>query len=122
MACLLAFVFIQVHLYFKHIHTFVEDLDQKTIEFERERRKNEHMLLQMLPSGVAKKLIKACHVEPEFYQSATVLFSDIYELDKMTCQLDPVEFIKVMNAIYQTVDERIEAHGVYKVETIGMFI
>ena len=120
MACLLAFIFIQVHLYFKQLQTFVEDLDQKTIEFEHERRKNEHILFQMLPTGVAKKLIKTDHVVPELYQSATVLFSDVYELDKITCKLDPVEFIKVMNGIYQTIDERIDAHDVYKVEAIGM--
>ena len=122
MVCLLAFIFIQVQLFFKQLHSFVGDLEMKTFEFERERRKNEHLLLQMLPFGVAKKLIKASHVEPEFYQSATVLFSDIYELDKMTCHLDPVDLIKVMNAIYQTVDERIDAHSVYKVETIGRLI
>lgn len=121
MVVLLVFICVQVHLFFKQLQSFVGDLEKKTLEFERERRKNEHLLLQMLPLGVAKKLIKTCHVDPEFYHSATVLFSDIYNLDKMTCHLDPVDLIKVMNAIYQIIDQRIEAHCVYKVETIGKY-
>ena len=121
MSVLLGFIFIRVQFFFKQLQSFVGELECRTVEYERERRKNEHLLLQMLPVGIAKKLLKTCHVEPEFYQSATVLFSDIYELAQMTSHLNPVDLIKVMNAIYQTVDERIEAHCVYKVETIGKY-
>ena len=119
---LLIAIIVSLHLFFKQVESFVVQLEMKTVEYIRERRKNEHLMLQILPLGVAKKLVKTSHVEPEFYKSATIFFSDIYHFTELTSDLNPVDLIKVMNAIYQVMDDKIEAHCAYKVETIGKYI
>ena len=118
-AAILLFILVTVNLFNKRLQSFLAQLEKTTADYVRERRKNEHLMVQILPVGVAKRLVSSSHVEPEVFKSATVYFSDIYHFTELTADLHPVDLIKVLNAVYRVIDDGIEAHAAYKAETIG---
>ena len=118
-AAILLFILVTVNLFSKRLQSFLAQLEKTTAEYVRERRKNEHLMVQILPVGVAKRLVSSSHVEPEVFKSATVFFSDIYHFTELTAELHPVDLIKVLNAVYRVIDDGIEARAAYKAETIG---
>ncbi|KAJ1352400.1 hypothetical protein KIN20_008726 [Parelaphostrongylus tenuis] len=66
-----------------------------------------------------KKLKLGQSVEPETFESATVFFSDVVSFTKIAAKGTPMQVISLLNGLYTIFDNIIDAHDVYKVETIG---
>lgn len=55
---------------------------------------------------------------PQFYQNATVFFSEIYDFIDISITSTPSEIFTFLNDIFQSFDKIIAAYDSYKVETV----
>ncbi len=94
-------------------------LADQTKALNRERKRTDTLLYQMLPKSVAENLKANKNVLAEQYEEATILFSDIVGFTRICSESTPLQVVEMLNNVYTNFDGRIDTYNVYKVETIG---
>lgn len=87
-------------------------LDKQKIEIE-------NLLLNILPSEVAKELQQDGHATPRSYEKVSVLFSDFKGFSSIAEKMTPEELVKDLNDCFVAFDRIIEKHKLEKIKTIG---
>ncbi|KAL6744152.1 hypothetical protein Aduo_017115 [Ancylostoma duodenale] len=113
---LMDYVFNMLETYASNLESEVEDRTKQLVE---EKKKSDVLLYRMLPKQVAEKLKLGQSVEPETFDSVTVFFSDVVSFTKIAGRGTPLQVVNLLNDLYTIFDSIIDAHDVYKVETIG---
>uniref|UniRef100_A0A0K0FVD3 Guanylate cyclase n=1 Tax=Strongyloides venezuelensis TaxID=75913 RepID=A0A0K0FVD3_STRVS len=96
-----------------------EDVRNRTRELYEEKMKCDKLLYRMMPKSVVEKLKSGEEVQPEYFESATVFFSDVVSFTDLCAQCTPLQVVSFLNQLYSRFDELIERFDAYKVETIG---
>uniref|UniRef100_A0A0N5C0T4 Guanylate cyclase n=1 Tax=Strongyloides papillosus TaxID=174720 RepID=A0A0N5C0T4_STREA len=96
-----------------------EDVRNRTRELYEEKKKCDILLYRMMPKSVVEKLKSGEEVQPEYFESATVFFSDVVSFTDLCAQCTPLQVVSFLNQLYSRFDELIEKYDAYKVETIG---
>ncbi len=86
---------------------------------ERERARADNVLYNALPRSIADELKSNSQVKAEKFQRMTVLFADIVGFTKFSSSLPPDAVIHVLNEIFSTFDDLVDAREVEKIKTIG---
>lgn len=73
----------------------------KAEEVEKEKKKTDYLLYQMMPMKIADKLKYGLEVPPESFDSVTVYFSDIVGWVDISTKLSPYECVVLLNDLYR---------------------
>ncbi|KAL3076301.1 hypothetical protein niasHS_013572 [Heterodera schachtii] len=92
---------------------------EQTGKLELEQQKIEQILLELLPKSVVDELRMGRRVEPQFYASVTIMYSDIVGFTSLCSESQPMEVVELLNGMFRYFDQAISEHKAYKVETIG---
>ncbi|OWA54019.1 Atrial natriuretic peptide receptor 1 [Hypsibius exemplaris] len=94
-------------------------LANQTKTLAAERRRGEKLLHRMLPPFIADALKRGDTVSAEHFEATTIYFSDIVGFTKISARSTPLQIVDLLNSLYSKFDGELDAHDVYKVETIG---
>ena len=110
--CILLYIYL-------FLYRYALVLVDKTKQLSKEKKRTDSLLYQLVPKQVADKLKTQKGVDAEYFKSVTILFSDICGFSQITLALEPMNIVKLLNALYEAIDELLEERNVYKVETIN---
>jgi adenylate cyclase len=86
---------------------------------EREKRRADELLLNILPAEIAEELKRKGKVDAQEFQNVTILFTDFVGFTEASERIRPHELVKELNHIYTRFDEIASRHGVEKIKNIG---
>lgn len=86
---------------------------------EKERAKADALLLNILPGPIAQELKDRGHVEPRYYQTATLLFTDFQGFTRLASDIEPGALIGTLDAHFTAFDEIAERNRLETLKTIG---
>jgi class 3 adenylate cyclase len=85
---------------------------------KKQKRKQDILIYKMLPPAVIRKMNDGQATE-ETFESATIFFSCVVDFHRVIKGCKPEEIVYFVNNLYATMEERMDTHDVYKVETIS---
>jgi class 3 adenylate cyclase len=88
-------------------------------ELESEKKKSDQLLLNILPAKIADELKIGDEVEPRYYDSATIMFTDFKGFTRMAEASEPRSLVNDLNHYFSAFDDIIERHNLEKLKTIG---
>ncbi|MCR9142974.1 MAG: GAF domain-containing protein [bacterium] len=86
---------------------------------EEERKKSDNLLLNILPEAIADELRVHGNVEPMFYESVSVLFTDIKGFTRIAETMAPQELVHELDQLFEQFDLICQKYGIEKLKTIG---
>jgi adenylate cyclase len=94
-------------------------LTSKNEAIERERHRADSLLQNILPGKTAEELKINGTVEPVYYKSVTVLFSDFKNFTTIAESMSPADLVRELDEYFRLFDAIIARHGLEKIKTIG---
>jgi adenylate cyclase len=90
---------------------------KEIIQIEKDR--SENLLLNILPSKVAKELKDEGKAEARHYDMVTVMFTDFKDFTMIAEQLTPAQLVEEIHTCFSAFDNIIHKHKIEKIKTIG---
>eukprot|EP00002_Diphylleia_rotans_P013187 TRINITY_DN256_c1_g1_i1.p1 TRINITY_DN256_c1_g1~~TRINITY_DN256_c1_g1_i1.p1 ORF type:complete len:548 (-),score=111.85 TRINITY_DN256_c1_g1_i1:535-2178(-) len=88
-------------------------------EIIRAKKASEQLLNNMLPPRVIHQIKSGSDTIIDEFEGVTVFFSYIPNFAHLVATVRPEQIFQFINELWATFDDICEAHGIYKVETIG---
>ncbi len=95
------------------------DLAAQNAVIERERRRADELLTNILPTAAAAELKAHNRVKPVRYESVSVLFSDFKNFTVIAEQMKPEDLVQALDDYFRLFDQISARHGMEKIKTIG---
>ena len=94
-------------------------LDEQHQLLAEEQKKSERVLLNVLPSSIARRLKEHQGLIADGHADVTVMFTDLVNFTQLTETLSPEQMISLLNTIFSGFDQLCEKYHVEKIKTIG---
>lgn len=95
------------------------ELASKNLIIEKERKRSDDLLLNILPKETAEELKSFGKAKAKHHQTVTVLFTDIKGFTQIAEKLSPDQLVAELDECFCAFDEITERHGIEKIKTIG---
>ncbi len=89
------------------------------LALERERRKSEELLLNILPQPIAERLKQGATTIVDELPDVTVLFADLVGFTELARRVDSVAMVRLLDDLFSGFDRLAQARGLEKIKTIG---
>jgi class 3 adenylate cyclase/CheY-like chemotaxis protein len=86
---------------------------------QHEQLRVERLLLSIFPPDIARRLKQGEQSIAEYFDQATVLFTNVQEFPRLTEGRSPGEAVSILNTLYTEFDRLAEQHGAERIKTIG---
>lgn len=96
-----------------------EKVEARTQELFLEKERTEQLLLNILPKSIAEKLKYNPTSIAEYFEEATILFSDIVGFTQVSSEMSPIELVELLNNMFCLFDNLAEKYNLEKIKTIG---
>ncbi len=96
-----------------------EEAEAAKEEAEQARSESDALLENVLPSEAARELKETGRVEPVYYDSVSVLFTDFVGFTRAAASLRPSELIQELDGCFSQFDEVARRNRMEKLKTIG---
>ncbi len=101
------------------LHLTSDDLDSTLLDVQREKKKADNLLLNILPTPIAGRLKQGETTIADNFESVTVLFSDLVGFTKLSSTMPSFKLVKLLNSLFSNFDELAIRYGAEKIKTIG---
>jgi ligand-binding sensor domain-containing protein/class 3 adenylate cyclase len=88
-------------------------------EAEKQKRRSDELLLNILPPEVAEELKQKGSAEAKQFDDVTVMFTDFKNFTKISEKLSPSELVAEIDYCFKAFDNIITKHNIEKIKTIG---
>jgi class 3 adenylate cyclase len=97
-----------------------QKLEEKNIIIEVEKQRSDELLLNILPSELVDELKEKGTATTQYYELATVMFTDFKGFTQISEQLSPQELIEEIDYCFRGFDLILEKYpSIEKIKTIG---
>lgn len=88
-------------------------------EILKERKRSEHLLLNILPGPVAERLMQTEDIIADSVDDVSVMFIDIVDFLPLSTSMPPDEMVEMLNAVFSTFDALVDQYNLEKIKTNG---
>ena len=103
----------------KEVEDQKEALERQKDVIEAKNKKEEKLLLNVLPKQTAIELLSTGRSTPKHYEVATVMFADFKNFTKITENLGPKELVAELDDSFAKFDDIVGKFNVEKIKTSG---
>lgn len=96
----------------------IED-SKKTEALEKEKKRTEELLLNILPSSIVTRMQKNGGIIADYFNEVSVLFADIIGFTEISSAYPADKLVCALNDLFSRFDTRATCYGVEKIKTIG---
>ncbi|MEE8143326.1 MAG: adenylate/guanylate cyclase domain-containing protein [Planctomycetota bacterium] len=100
-------------------NSMVRSIREKSETILNQNKKNEELLLNILPSPIADRLKGGEGQIADAFGSVSVLFADLVGFTRMSSGVPPAAILGVLNQLFTGFNEVALQHNVEKIKTIG---
>ena len=86
---------------------------------EEEKKRSDHLLLNILPGEVAEELKEKGHADAKHFDQVTVMFTDFKGFTLIAEKLSAAGLVAEIHACFKAFDDIISRHNIEKIKTIG---
>ncbi|MCS6808596.1 MAG: adenylate/guanylate cyclase domain-containing protein [Bacteroidota bacterium] len=97
----------------------LEEINQLNLTLSIEQAKADTLLLNILPPNIAARLKEGEENIADFFEDATVVFTDIVGFTNLASLVSATTIVKLLNMLFSRFDKLLDYYPVEKIKTIG---
>ncbi|MBR0830356.1 adenylate/guanylate cyclase domain-containing protein [Bradyrhizobium manausense] len=98
----------------------VRQMERAEEAAERERKRSDALLVNILPARVADRLKeRPSTIIADSYREASILFADMASFTFRAADTTPEDLVSFLNRVFSQLDGLVEHHGLEKIKTSG---